>query len=97
MEDRTSTDEVRTPSRYDPALVEQAIFEEILSLYPQRLTVGELSLRIVADPADRFEVDVAAQAIAALRSSGLVRYRNDEEVVEPTHAALCAAAIFDRR
>jgi hypothetical protein len=86
-----------TSPRYDPALVEQAILEEAIELHPQRLTVRELSLRIVSDPDDSREVETAACAIRDLRRSGLLRYRNDDEVVEPTHAAFSAAAIFDLR
>jgi len=61
------------------------------------LTVGELALRIVSDPEDRMEVETATEAIRDLRRSGLVRYRNDDQVVEATHAAVSAAAIFDLR
>lgn len=83
-----------TPPKYDPALVEQLILEEAIELYPQRLTVGELSLRIVADPDDGLEVETAIHAIRDLRRSGLFRYRNDDQVVEPTHAALRAAQLL---
>jgi hypothetical protein len=86
-----------TPPKYDPALVEQVILEEAIDMHPQRLTVGELSLRIVSDPDDSWEVETATHAIRDLRRSGLLRYRNDDEVVEPTHAAISAAAIFDLR
>lgn len=86
-----------TPPKYDPTLVEQVILEEAIELHPQRLTVGELSLRIVSDPEDSMEVETATHAIRDLRRSGLLRYRNDDEVVEPTHAAFRAAAIFDLR
>ena len=71
------------------------ILREATELHPQRLTVEELSLRIVSDPEDHWEVETAANAIRDLRRSGLVRYRNDDQVVEPTHAAISAAAIFD--
>jgi hypothetical protein len=80
---------------YDPALVERVILEEAIDVHPQRLTVRELALRIVSDPEDCTELETATEAIRDLRRSGLVRYRNDDQVVEPTHAALSAAAIFD--
>ena len=82
------------PPRYDPALVEQVILEEVIELHPQRLTVGELSLRIVGDPDDSTEVETAIHAIRDLRRSGLFRYRDDDQVVEPTHAALRAHALL---
>jgi hypothetical protein len=85
------------PPKYDLAPVRQVILEETLELHPQRLTVGELVLRIVSDPDDGVEVETATEAIRDLRRSGLVRYRNDDQVVEPTHAAFSAAAIFDLR
>jgi hypothetical protein len=72
---------------YSAALVEQLILEEAIELHPQRLTVGELSARIVADPEDWLEVETAGNAIQELRRSGLFRFRNDDEIVEPTHAA----------
>jgi hypothetical protein len=82
------------PPKYNPALVEQVILEEAIELHPQRLTVGELSLRIVADPDDRMEVETVTHAIRDLRRSGLFRYRNDDQLVEPTHAALRACALL---
>jgi hypothetical protein len=81
----------------DPALVRQVILDEALELHPQRLTVRELSLRIVSDPGDGSEMEAAADAIRDLRRSGLLRYRNDDQVVEPTHAAFSAAEIFGLR
>lgn len=88
---------VATPPKYNPALVAQVILEEAIELHPQRLTVGELALRIVSDPDDGVEVETANEAILDLRRSGLLRYRNDDQVVEPTHAAFSAAALFDLR
>jgi hypothetical protein len=89
----------RSPRRavVDPALVRQVILDEALELHPQRLTVRELSLRIVSDPGDGSEMEAAADAIRDLRRSGLLRYRNDDQVVEPTHAAFSAAEIFGLR
>ncbi len=81
-------------TKYDPELVERAVLEEILRLYPQRLTVEEMSLRIVGDPEDEREVETAAEAIRSLRASGLVRYRNDEQLVEPTQAVLRYVALM---
>lgn len=88
--------EVASPN-YNPALVRQVILDEALELHPQRLTIRELSLRIVSDPKDSTEVEAATEAICDLRRSGLLRYRNDDQVVEPTHAAFSAAEIFDLR
>lgn len=84
------------PPNHNPALVEQAIFEAAVGLHPQRLTVEELWLRIVADPDDTTEVETAIHAIRDLRRSGLFRYRNDDRIVEPTHAALRAFALLKR-
>ena len=88
------TADASTPPKYNPALVEQVILEEAIGLHPQRLTIGELSLRIVADPDDGREVETATDAIRDLRRSGLFRYRNDDQVVEPTYAALRAHALL---
>jgi hypothetical protein len=86
--------DVACPPRYNATLVARAILEEAIDLHPQRLTVDELSLRVVADPADGREVETASEAIRDLRRSGLLRYRNDDRVVEPTHAAFCARALL---
>lgn len=77
-----------TPPKYDPEHVERAVLEEVLRRHPERLTIGELSLRIVGDPEDELEVEIAAEAIHDLRASGVVRYREDDQLVEPTHAVL---------
>ena len=82
---------------HNPALIEQVILEAAIELHPQRLTVRELSLRVISDPEDSIEVETTAHVIRDLRRSGLLRYRNDDQVVEPTHAAISSAAIFDHR
>lgn len=83
-----------TPPKYNPELVGQVILIEVIEHHPARLTVDELALRIVADPDDTTEVETATEAVRDLRRSGLIRYRNDDEVVEPTHAALRAYTLF---
>jgi hypothetical protein len=83
-----------TPPQYDPALVERAVLEEVIDLHPERLTVAELLLRIAGDPEDGLETETIAHAIRDLRRSGLIRYRNRDQLVEPTHAALRAAALL---
>jgi hypothetical protein len=67
---------------------------EVIEQLPARLTVGELSLRIVNDPDDGMEVETTIHAIRDLRRSGLIRYRGEGEVVEPTQAALHAHALL---
>lgn len=64
-----------------------------MELHPRRLTASELVLRIVADPDDRREVEIVTQAIGSLRQFGLLRDR-DDEVVEPTPAALRAVSLL---
>jgi hypothetical protein len=66
----------------------------VIELHPERLTVAELFLRIAGDPEDWMETETIANAIRDLRRSGLIRYRNDDQLVEPTHAALRAAGLF---
>lgn len=83
-----------TPPKYNPELVEQVILIEVIEHHPARLTVDELALRIVSDPADDTEVETAIEAVRDLRRSGLIRYRNDDEVVEPTQVALRASVLF---
>lgn len=83
-----------TPAKYNPEAVAQAILVEIIDLHPQRLTVCEWLRRIVADLADGLEVETAIEAIHGLRASGVVGYRDDDRVVEATHAALRAVALL---
>ena len=82
-----------TPPKYDLAIVESVILEVAAELHPRHLTARELSLRIVSDADDRREVETAAQAIRNLREFGLFRDR-DDEIVEPTPAALRAVALL---
>jgi len=81
------------PPNYDIAKVEAVILEVAAELHPRRLTAGELSLRIVGDPDDSREVEIAVQAIRNLRQSGLFHHR-DDEIVEPTQAAIRAVALL---
>lgn len=50
-------------------------------------------MRIVSDPDDGREVETVAQAIRNLRQFSLFRDR-DDEIVEPTQAALRAVALL---
>jgi hypothetical protein len=75
----------------EPIQVERAVFEEILDLHPDHLTIPELVLRVAADR-DGSEDEAIAHAIRDLRASGLLRYVGD--VVAPTHAALRGAALL---
>jgi len=80
--------------KYDPVKVGRTLLFEIIEQHPTRLTVDELVLRIVADLEDSVEVETATEAIHDLRRSSLVRYRDDDELVEPTQAALRAYALL---
>lgn len=83
----------RIPPKYNIAIVESVLLEVVTDLHPQHLTARELSLRIVSDANDSREVETVAQAIANLRKFGLFSNRNDE-IVEPTQAALRAIALL---
>jgi radical SAM superfamily enzyme YgiQ (UPF0313 family) len=80
--------------KYNRPVVAQAILEAAVELHPKLLTARELSLRIIADPKDRREVETARQAIDDLKQSGLFADRDDDEVAEPTAAALHAVALL---
>ena len=69
---------------------ERAVLEEVIDLHPERLSIPELILRIAGDPDDAVKAEKIRQALRELRRSGLVRYRDDDEIVEPTHAAIRA-------
>ncbi len=74
--------------------VERAVLEEVIELLPVRMTVAELCLWIAANPEDDREVETIRDAIRDLKRSGLLRYRNDGMVVEPTRAAVQAFALL---
>ena len=81
---------------YQPVQVEHALLGVAVDLHPARLTIAELSLRVAAKPHDGREMETIAEAIRELRRCGLFRYRDDDEVVEPTQAALRAFALLTR-
>ena len=74
--------------------LERTVLHEIVELHPERLTIPELILRIARDPYDEATAEKIRIATRDLRRSGLARYRNDDEVVEPTHAALRAFVLL---
>jgi hypothetical protein len=82
-----------TLPKYDVPIVEAVILEVAAELHPEHLSQGELSLKIVSDPDDSRELETAAQAIRGLREFGLFKVR-DDEIVEPTPAALRAASLL---
>lgn len=88
------TADADTLPEHDPEIVARVILIEVIERAPARLTVDELALRIASDPEDVREAETATDAIRDLRRAGLVRYRNDEELVEPTQAALRAYSLL---
>ena len=84
------------PPSHRPELVEQALLHVAVDLHPARLTVSELSLMLATNPHDPDEIEVIEEAARNLRRCGLFRYRNDDEVVEPTQAAFHAFALLAR-
>jgi hypothetical protein len=81
------------PPKYNVAIVESVILEVAAELHPQHLTTRDISLKIVGHADDSREVETAALAIRNLREFGLFRDR-DDEIVEPTQAALRAVALL---
>jgi hypothetical protein len=74
--------------------LERTALEEVIELQPHRLSISELHLRIARDPDDQPEEEAIRLAIRELRSDGLLRYRSDDEIVEPTLPALSAFALL---
>jgi hypothetical protein len=74
--------------------LERTVLHEIVELHPERLTIPELILRIARNPADYATAERIRIAARDLRRSGLARYRDGDEIVEPTHAALRAFVLF---
>jgi hypothetical protein len=82
-----------TPPQYDVAKVEAVILQVAAELHPQNLTARDLALRIVGNANDTREINTATQAIKGLREFGLFAAR-DDEIVEPTTAALRACDLL---
>jgi hypothetical protein len=79
----------------DDRLIERAVLEEVLHRHPERLTVNELCALIAGDPEDAAETEAIRHASRQLRRSGVVRYRNDDQVVEATHPTLRMAKLME--
>ena len=82
-----------TSPKYDVATVEAVILEVAAELHPEHLSTGGLLRRIVSDPDDTREMETGVQAIHNLREFGLFTDR-DDEIVQPTPAALRACALL---
>lgn len=85
--------EADTSPNYNVAIVEAVLLEIAAELHPEHLSTGGLLLKIVSDPDDAREIDTGVQAIRNLREFGLFAVR-DDEIVEPTPAALRACALL---
>jgi hypothetical protein len=81
-------------SKCPPEAVERVVLEEVIELLPVRMTVSELCSWIAANSEDHREVETIREAIRDLKRSGLLRYRNDDQVVEPTQAVVQAFALL---
>lgn len=78
---------------FDVEKVEAVVLEVAAELHPEILTGDQLAKKIASDPRDSQELDTATQAIHNLRELGLFAKR-DDELVEPTPAALRAVALL---
>lgn len=66
--------------------LERTVLTEIVEL--GELTIEELILRTAGDPEDEATKDRIRNATRDLRRDGLVRYREDDEIVTPTRPAI---------
>jgi hypothetical protein len=87
MMSRSGSDSAKARDRE----VKRMVLTEIVSLLPERLTVPELAVCLEDGPKDTDRL-TTVDAVGALKRDGLVRLTG--EIVEPTHAALSAAEIF---
>ena len=78
---------------FDVETVEAVVLEVVAELHPDNLPMDRLAQRIASDPDDCREMATATQAIHNLRKLGLLSDR-DDEIVEPTPAALRAVALL---
>jgi hypothetical protein len=84
-----------TPPKYNVEIVEGVILELSAELHPEHLPTGGLLRKIANDPDDAREIETGVQAIHNLREFGLLGNR-DDEIVEPTPAAIRAVALLTR-
>jgi hypothetical protein len=75
-----------------PAELERTILAEVVQL--EQLTIAELILRVSRDPEGETTKETIRNAIRDLRRDGLVRYRDDDEVVTPTRPATRGYELF---
>jgi hypothetical protein len=79
--------------RYDPEVVERAVFEEALFLHPQHLTREEFVRKMTARRDDPGRGGDVTEAIGGLERAGLLR--DHAGTVVPTHAAVRFAELFE--
>lgn len=82
-----------TPPQYKVAVVEAVLLEVAVELHPEHPSTAQLLKQIVANPEDEREMNTGMQAIQNLREFSLFAVR-DDELVEPTPAALRAVALL---
>lgn len=71
---------------------ERMVLTEVVQL--GELTIAELILRIARDPDDETTKDRIRIATRDLRRDGLVRYRDDDEIVTPTRPGIRGYELF---
>lgn len=82
-----------TPAKYDVAKVEAVILEVAAELDAEHFSTGRLLLEVVGNPDDEKEIETGVQAIRSLCEVGLFAQR-DDEIVEPTPAAIRAVKLL---
>ena len=85
-----------TSPNHNLELIEGALLEAAVRRHPTRLTPHELAMEVVWNPDDESEVQATGKAIRGLRHYGLLRYRTQEKVVEPTPAGRHAVSLLTR-
>lgn len=87
---------VSTRAEPDPEDAECTVLKEVVELLPLRLTVSELCKKITAGSQDTRRTETIRHAIRDLRGWDLLRYRDDDQLVEPTLAAVQAFTLLTR-
>src|SRR4051794_15921677 len=79
----------------DDDRTQASVLKEVLWMYPEPITLAELTREMTVASAEFGEQDRIRRAVRDLIASGLL-YKRDDDLVIPTRAAVRFYTLFDR-